>query len=393
MRKLLVSLFLFSLFGVLSAQDNFKEGYIIKNDGDTIRGLVDFRTVRLNNKQCRFRLTESSDIATYLPGEIAGYRFSKEGKYYVSREIELDSVKQTVFLEYLLSGLLDLYLYESIDITCYFFENQEGKMFPVKKTFNKSTDVEGEYGVIYRTEDRSYAGMLRYIFKDCAPVVQKVGRDSYKEKNIIKLTKEYHEQMCTTGEDCIVFEGKQDKKYFNIKISPYVGWGTYSYAYMIGLEESKETGISSAILGGELEFFMPRWNKNMSILIDLSATKLKKDIPRDIFVNQKIHADSWLFDAKIGLRYQFDVSKRVKPTVDGGVLLSYVTNNSSKIGDKKMEDVWGDMNKPIVGYSLGVGVNIITVKNQYAFIRVDYGRRYHTYMDISGIRVRLGYSF
>lgn len=395
MRKIIIILFVFCTTGMLFAQDNFKQGYIIKNERDTINGWVDFRTVKINNQQCKFRLTEDGETTTYLPGEIIGYRFQNEGKYYISKNIEIEGVKQMVFLEYLLSGLLDLYLYEETSTSFYFFEDQEGNIFPVEKSFNDGNRViEDEDGRRrYSQQNFKYAGMLRYIFKDCEPVVKKVGKNSYKEENIIKLTKEYHGLMCGTGEECIIFEGKRDKKYVNIKFAPYVGWASQSYTFLIG-GDSKGSDISSVIMGGEFNMVIPRWNKNISIIVDLSATKMKKDFPRAQYSNTIIKMESWVFDMKMGLRYQFDVSKRFKPTVDGGFLVSYVTNSSSnKVGDVAMSQLWGNMNYLMAGYSFGIGLNVMTIKDQYLFVRADYRGRKGPYYDISGFRLCTGYAF
>ena len=66
------------------SQSNYKDGYIITLDQDTITGLVDFRTDQTNARLCRFKRTEHAAEEIYHPGEIAGYRFIREGKYYVT---------------------------------------------------------------------------------------------------------------------------------------------------------------------------------------------------------------------------------------------------------------------------------------------------------------------
>lgn len=52
------------------AQTNPKSGYIITNNGDTIRGTIDFLTNKKLSKQCVFWANGVGEAKTYKPGEI-----------------------------------------------------------------------------------------------------------------------------------------------------------------------------------------------------------------------------------------------------------------------------------------------------------------------------------
>lgn len=52
------------------AQTNPKPGYIITNSGDTIRGILDFRTNEKLSKQCEFWANGGKEGKMYKPGEI-----------------------------------------------------------------------------------------------------------------------------------------------------------------------------------------------------------------------------------------------------------------------------------------------------------------------------------
>ena len=64
------------------AQTNPKPGYIITNNGDTIRGNIDFRTNEKLLKQCEFWANGGNEDTTYKPGDIEGFRFDNGGKYF-----------------------------------------------------------------------------------------------------------------------------------------------------------------------------------------------------------------------------------------------------------------------------------------------------------------------
>jgi hypothetical protein len=51
----------------------------------------------MNSKTCRFKKELANETAEmYVPGQITGYRFSEEGKFYVTRSIEINGQKQTL---------------------------------------------------------------------------------------------------------------------------------------------------------------------------------------------------------------------------------------------------------------------------------------------------------
>jgi hypothetical protein len=113
---------LLSLWG--NSQNNYVPGYIITNKQDTIHGLIDFRTDRMNNSVCKFKVSLQDSVKTYLPYEISGYRFVNETKYYISKTVTIDKVEYKLFLEYLVQGILNLYYLDNGN-PCYIFEAKD----------------------------------------------------------------------------------------------------------------------------------------------------------------------------------------------------------------------------------------------------------------------------
>ncbi len=102
MRLSIVTLFLIINFLAFSEYTNFRKGYIISLENDTISGLVDFRLDEENMCFVNFQAEGETNARQYFPGEITGYRLIDDGKFYVSKEIEIrDNKPQTVFVEYL----------------------------------------------------------------------------------------------------------------------------------------------------------------------------------------------------------------------------------------------------------------------------------------------------
>ena len=74
--------FLFALLAISAtatmAQINPKPGYVITNNGDTIRGTIDFLSNKKLSRQCVFWADGESEAKTYKPGEIEGFRFDQQ---------------------------------------------------------------------------------------------------------------------------------------------------------------------------------------------------------------------------------------------------------------------------------------------------------------------------
>ena len=91
--RLILTTVLLAIFATTTmAQTNPKPGYVITNNGDTIRGNVDFRTNEKLSKQYVFWADGGSGGMTYKPGDIEGFRFDNGGKYFVTRRLNVKPI-------------------------------------------------------------------------------------------------------------------------------------------------------------------------------------------------------------------------------------------------------------------------------------------------------------
>jgi hypothetical protein len=110
------------LIGQLSAQHDYRMGYIITNEQDTVYGLIDYRSDIRNAFTCSFKKNETDIVTDYTPSDIAAYRYI-DNKYYISRNIGSENVPKQVFLEYLVNGVAKLYYYrDNINKKYYYIE-------------------------------------------------------------------------------------------------------------------------------------------------------------------------------------------------------------------------------------------------------------------------------
>lgn len=396
MRTIFFLSFLVFFSTMLDAQNNYKQGYLITNENDTIRGLINFKTNKKNAQSCEFKETEADKSKIYFPGEIAGYRFIDEGRYYVTKDIKIDSIPRKVFMEYLLQGTMNLYFYAD-DLEYYFFEDEKGKQTYITKKPDDKTRDRG---------DEKYKGIMFYLFKDAYPVAQQSYKTPFNRESIKKLTKKYHEEMCTSGEQCIEFEAKKEKKFIALKYSIYAGLGfqTYSF-YDERLALVNPFKYISPTIGGQVNFYLPQSSESFSLLVDLSLSSVKADEEKSYKSNEgytskvKFNFDVLTFDARLGMKYTYPQGK-LRPTIEGGAILSSLFSKSSTYYYETTVQVTPfEKNNYILpetsflGYYAALGLDIGVNKKQFAFVRVIYDNAKRNGDQLKTVQVRLGYTF
>ena len=197
------SLFAAILLGfslVLSAQTDYRDGYIITLDQDTLRGQIDFRSEVRNSRICHFREYMDAEPKSFAPGEISAYRFTP-GKYYVTKTIDVDGESRTVFAEYLVNGIADLYFYRDDNNDLYLIEKEGGEMLALTNE-EKEIYVNGERRI---QQSNRYIRLLKATFSDCMEIQSRIDAAQLSHRSLISVTSSYHEYVCE-GEKCIIYE-------------------------------------------------------------------------------------------------------------------------------------------------------------------------------------------
>ena len=413
--------FLFIAFMSINAQSNFRPGYVIINETDTISGVIDFRTYKINAQLCRFRLSDTSEEKVYYPGDIYGYRFTDDGKYYVSKDIEIEGQQEKVFLEYLVQGIISLYFYPGEQSDYYFFQDNSGKMIPVTKQDKKDVKDKNKSMIgmttsgIYNLEDNKYKGIVRYIFKDSESVSKAALKMSFKQNEIIDLTKKYHADVCTSGEECIVFTAKPDK-YVKIKVSVYAGLQMQTYktgsrssfspyiGYISTRPNISDLSSLSPMAGTQIDLSIPRWNKSISLLTDISFALFKDEQERISSGYERLEANGFVTSIKLGGKYTY-LKGLFRPVVEGGFMLNnmfvpsqYYTGYKSIATDKIVITHQTDgliKSNFMPGLHIGAGFNYQLQKDNALLFRIAYdGCRLFRYGDtMTAWQLKLGYAF
>jgi len=263
MLKITLSILLFLCLYDLEAQTDFRQGFVITNQNDTLKGLIDYRGDTRNSKRCDFKSGENSPVKEYLPMDIKAYRFS-DNKYYVSKKIKSDGLEKQLFLEFLVDGIAGLYYYVNGGEAHYFIEKSNGQLFELIQKQDRAF-IDGK---LYQIDDKGYVGLLRYAFGDCPKIFPLLDNITLDNKSLIEATKKYHEYVCTDRK-CIVYE----KQMPAIK----VGFGSYLSMNGSSLSFSNSRDVTYAGMEANMAFYpsigfllnviLPRMNEKLTFQV------------------------------------------------------------------------------------------------------------------------------
>lgn len=324
----------------LKAQTNFQPAYIINLQSDTLFGEIDDRGDARNCRICIFRSGEGQEPVSYKPGDILAYRFSRNGKYYISREVENGDDTQSVFLEYLVKGIYDLYYYRGQGYERYYLESVDGQLIEL------SNDVVrlNVNGLEYKKNSNLYVGQMRASFSDCPEIQSKLDRARFSHKSLMQLTTEYHEYLCE-GEECIIYE----------KSLPaiLVSGGVYTGMARSGLNfpdyEGSDTDFAydasykwyhyydfrkqnDLLIGLRLSFTLPGFNEKLALLLlgeySQSDYTAYKEVQESTSLLTLMEASAHLSTLNLmtGIQYTFPKGK-LRPSLALGPVFSVDLNS------------------------------------------------------------------
>lgn len=175
------------------------------NNGDSLTGKLFYGSSKLNSKKCLF-LQEGNGSLRFYPHDIQSYRFDG-ASLFVSRKIDLNGQGKDVFLEWLIKGKLNLYLYtDSMGHIRYFIEKEGDELHELHNT---KKEVEfSSYTII--KDQKEYIKELIFLLQDTPDLFSEIQMSNFDFKSLIQIAKEYHNRVCT-DEECIVFERPRRK--------------------------------------------------------------------------------------------------------------------------------------------------------------------------------------
>ena len=287
------------------AQDLYKEGVLVKQNADSLKGYVKIDEARNHSQFCDFKPALDAEAERFLPTDLLSYRIL-EGKYYVSYEV--DGIR--VFLEYIVDCELDFFHFQDGSKGDRYFARVGSKSL-VELKYEKQARYDN--GRRYYVEDKSFIGTLSVLTKEQPGLTGRIERmDKPGHKNLLKLSEEYH-MLAGSDTEYLDFDNTPPKKLIVViqggATQPFANWaideklshrigGTYLLAQAFDRNERLFVGVG-------VEY----WNffniGERLIAIPISFYRINPNDGWSSFWGLDVNfAALQFFDLNLGLKYQ-----------------------------------------------------------------------------------------
>ncbi len=156
-------------------KNNFRSGFIITFEKDTIVGQVDYRSDKKNYNSCIFKAEHEE--REYYPNEILGFGYYDD-KFFLSQIVEGS------FVEVLVSG--EMSLFKSLDK---YHLKKDGNVYNLELFFE---EVKKD-GTVHLIENTRWRGILSYLISDCMSDHRSIASNlKTKERSLIELVVTYN---------------------------------------------------------------------------------------------------------------------------------------------------------------------------------------------------------
>ncbi len=355
-----------------NAQNDFRPGYYITWENDTINGLIDYRGEIRNSRICEFKADRSSSTEKFKPEEVKAYRFS-DSKYYVSKKIKIEEEPETqYFLEMLVDGIYNLYFMQTGEKEYFFIESEEGMPVSLYKKY-ETVFVEGKGEML--KEYSNHVALMKSVFADCEEIQPQINNTQLSHKSLINITRKYHDYMCD-DQECIVYEKSLSK--VKILISPVIGFNQSSLSLDDGFFSNMSyDNCLTPNLGLLAEAVFPRTNDKLSVQFEtVYGTNDFYGIYRGYY---EVFFESSFIQPSLAIKYTLP-GKILRPSLAiGGLgMLQFSNEANAKIYNENLgttkEIVLSDfpIKKQLKGVFAQVGCNIKVTKHREMFLHLRY---------------------
>lgn len=398
-RFVILVLFIFIGPVAIFAQRDFRPGYVITSNGDTIHGFILYKAVN-SSAVCTFKKTETEIPQDFTPREIKSYRFD-EGKFFVKRSIVRDSTATEVFLEFLISGKASFY-YMRDESDHYYVEKEDGRLIELTAEDKVLTDADG----VDFVKPSQYEGKLKALFSDCPAIFPDISKTSLSHASLIKLGKNYHQRTCF-NDNCIIFERQRKPVRFRPGIYGGITFNRLKFGCQpVKVQDGVKTAeygnqlISDFSAGGELGIRLEFENvlttfEHVSLMMDVAVQyfgqyRLTETGSYDmiryegtdyrltrlpyIFYVQYLDVNTRTYLLKIPLMVNYTFLKgNFRPYIHGG-LMNMITFSQNE--QFQLERFMLEYGKSVPGYQYGLilssGIRIYTRPGYFIFFGIDY---------------------
>ncbi len=351
---------------LLSAQD-FRPGYIVKNNTDTIKGFVAYRGDAKNREGCTFKNSRKSASSNYTVADIDGFGIIGD-RLYQAMQLPADApVQEKVFVKVLVQGNINLYMFKD-----FFLVKRKDALtlLPIPK--NK---VLGEPDDLKLQEDKKYIGVLNHMMFDCRMNLDKTG---YTEASLSQAVYKYN--LCKNEEHTF----RNPRPLGKVDFTMYAGYQNSSLTY--DAQRVIPFKGNTIVAGGGIDLYSPRIFDRLFFTIDLWYTKnFYQGYYEGVFtgdpIKEDVYAEFTSIKLPFGVKYNFR-GPASTPYIRAGVFWTSVKYSKIRtISTRELPDAVyideiseGYQLKNPKGYWLSVGYERRIYKNNQVFTEFRYER-------------------
>lgn len=335
------------VFATISANSqvaNWEPGYIIHHDGDTTKGLIDFKDWKQNPKSILFQDSNGIEIS-YSANSIDYFYISAFDELYHGDIVITDqsslrsndvinlinqniTKKDTVFLKVLVAGKNSLLEFNDGNRTHYLYGDDTNiRELEVKK--RRALQSSNTYGV---ATINIYKEQLKVLMKDCPKISADIDNLTYSSKGLTSIFLKYHE--CSSFPIDYVNQSK-DKLKFKFGIGTGVQITSIRLDSEVGFPTISSNNYSTPInpiIGVSGEIIIPKNRESWSIVNDLVFSNYTST------VNTQIQSGASIYTSDVNIkfsyvklmnliRYKFITNSSLLPFLNFGISNSFALSS------------------------------------------------------------------
>lgn len=352
---------------IVTAQIDFRPGYIIKNETDTIKGFVAYKSGKKSIASCTFKQARKASSSIYTASDITGYGIFGD-RLYQSIELPNDSIKnRKVFAKILVQGNLTLYQYIEL-----FLVERNDTLTVLPKPKEEQVGPQNDLKI---KRDSKYIGILNYMMLDCHMNADKA---SFAEGSLSKVVYKYNQCKKTDiAKQNLRPLAKLDVVIFASYVNSHLTYDHFKFIPFQG---------NSVASGGGLEIYSPRvFDRVVFSLETWYNTSFYQGYYEGTFagdvIREDVFAEFTSLKIPFGIRYNFR-SPGNTPYLKFGIYwsstksfeVSTIEERAIAGGVLTNEFPGGYDVKNTKGFSLSVGYEKTLVKDTRIFTEFKYER-------------------
>ena len=310
-------------------QKNFLDGYIVKNNKDSLRGQIDFKDWEISPAEIVFQ--SGGKTSTLSVNELLAFGVS--GDRYETHTVHIDPYSTTparlttqgevgspydttAFLQVLVTGKVTLWEFRTkLQANYFFVDGKDGKPYQLRLI---TTIFEQENGQNSFRQEELYKNQLTYLLKDCPVVSRRIARTPYDAVALRKLIFAY--DYC--GKDTVEKNLSSGKE--GVRLFAFAGYANSSAKFSGGTDATTQENwpaSSSPVAGVGIYLPLPRNRQQFSFLLDLSWQHFHSESSVEHLsttASNVGYIDYKSINLDILFRYSYP-AKKVRPFLEGGL--------------------------------------------------------------------------